>query len=92
VDGNGVTRREFEELRQDVRDLRAELRRIDREGSAATGRLVDRVIVLSKALDDLKDEDVADLKDFNKWFVRGLIASVLLAVVVAFVLQGGAGN
>jgi len=80
MEQNGVTRREFEDARADIRDLRREVARLEREGSAATKRLADRV-------DDHRD-DIADVKDFNKWLVRGMIASVLIALAVAFVLQG----
>jgi hypothetical protein len=72
---NGVPRREFDDLRGEVRE-----QRLERDGSAASQRLGDRV-------DDLRD-DVADVRDFNKWLVRGLVGAVLIAVVVAFVLQG----
>jgi len=73
MDGNGVTRREFEDLKRDLRDLENLVNKIDREGSVATGRLQ-------------RDHDKLD--STVAWIIRGFIASIGLAILVWVIIQG----
>lgn len=73
ADDNGVTRREFSDLKTEVRDLAKLLNEVDREGSAATKRLQ-------------RDHDKLDAT--VAWIIRGFIASIGLAVLVWVIIQG----
>jgi len=73
MEGNGVTRREFERLERKLDALEALIYKIDREGSAATKRL--------EREHDKLDGTVA-------WIIRGFIAAIGLAILVWVIIQG----
>jgi len=93
VDGNGVTRREFEDLKNDLRDLRNEVRdtrrqlrqefeELDRDGSRALGIALLRVGILEKR---------GDANDSNwTWLARGVIG-VIFVVMGAIVVLAATG-
>lgn len=75
-----VTRREIDDLRQDLRDLRETVRELDREGSAATRTLTIRH-------EDLKAV-VSEVNATVTWIIRGFIVAFVLAVILAVYLKG----
>jgi hypothetical protein len=77
MEGDGVTRREYERLERKVDALESLIYKIDREGSAATKRL--------EREHDKLDGTVA-------WIIRGFIAAIGLAVLVWVIIQGQAGG
>lgn len=71
MDGNGVTRREFEDLKRELADL-------DRYGSRATAEVLLRLSALEKRLDK---------SDSNwTWLARGIIGVIFLVISTILVL------
>ena len=89
MEGNGVTRREFEDLKNDLRDLRNEVRdtrrqlrnefeELDRTGSRALGIALLRMGILEKR---------ADANDSNwSWLAKGVIGVIFLVMGAILVL------
>jgi hypothetical protein len=97
AEGNGVTRREFDDLKNDLRDakreyrsalyalerdLRKEYEDLDRTGTRALGEIILRVTNLEKR---------GDKQDDNwKWLGRGLIA-IIFSVMGAIIILAASG-
>lgn len=93
ADGNGVTRREFEELKQDLRDvsqdlkdtrrgLRDEFKGLDEHGSRALGLLLLRVSTL--------EAKMAGQESNWKWLARG-VAGVIFTLLAAVLIAAATG-
>jgi hypothetical protein len=93
VDGNGVTRREFEELKAELRELQHEIRdtrrqlrkefeELDKGGSRALGVLVLRLDNAEKKIDSQESN--------WKWLARG-VAGVIFTLFAAVLIAAATG-
>jgi hypothetical protein len=97
VDGNGVTRREFEDLKAELREIRQELRdtrrglrqeieELDRDGSRALGLAKLRIDHIEQQQLPGQNREIEALKANWKWLWGGIgfiVFGLFLAVLTA---------